>query len=304
MLEGDVGQATGEQSARAGEIELCYESFGAADATPLLLVMGLGSQMVMWEDDFCETLAGRGFHAIRFDNRDVGRSTILRDAPIPTRAQLLLRDRRGASYTLADMAGDAAGLLAHLGIESAHVVGASMGGMISQQLAIDHADRVRSLVSIMSTTGSRRVGQPSPRLIPVLLRRPSRTRDAYIADFQTTFTAIGSRTYPPDPERLRGLAERCWERGYYPAGTARQLAAIGTAPNRASSLAGVRIPATVIHGDEDRLVMPSGGRATAKAIPGAKLIVLRGMGHDMPHQLWPQIIDAIVDNAAAATPAG
>jgi pimeloyl-ACP methyl ester carboxylesterase len=303
MLEPDVGQAAGEQSARVGEIDLCYETFGAPDATPLLLVMGLGSQMVMWEDDFCETLAGRGFHVVRFDNRDVGRSTILRDAPIPTRAQLLLRDRRGASYTLADMASDAAGLLDQLGIESAHVVGASMGGMISQQLAIDHADRVRSLVSIMSTTGSRRAGQPSPRLIPMLLRRPARSRDAYIAEFQTTFTAIGSRTYPPDPERLRGLAERCWDRGYYPAGTARQLAAIGTAPHRAASLANLRIPATVIHGDEDRLVMPSGGRATAKAIRGAKLIVLRGMGHDMPRQLWPQIIDAIVENAAAATSA-
>jgi pimeloyl-ACP methyl ester carboxylesterase len=304
MLEGDVDRVTGEQSARVGEIDLCYETFGAPDATPLLLVMGLGSQMVMWEDEFCETLAGRGFHVVRFDNRDVGRSTILRDAPIPTRVQLLLRDRRGASYTLADMASDAASLLDHLGIESAHVVGASMGGMISQQLAIDHANRVRSLVSIMSTTGSRRVGQPSPRLIPVLLRRPSRSRDAYIADFRTTFTAIGSRTYPPDRERLRGLAERCWDRGYHPAGTARQLAAIGAAPNRTARLRNLRIPVTVIHGDEDRLVMPSGGRATAKAIPGAKLTVLRGMGHDMPRQLWPQIIDAIVENAAAATPAG
>jgi pimeloyl-ACP methyl ester carboxylesterase len=299
MLEPDLDRAAGEQTARVGDIELCYETFGAGDASPMLLVMGLGSQMVMWEDEFCETLAEQGFRVIRFDNRDVGRSTILRDAPIPTRRQLLLRDRRGASYTLADMAADTAGLLDQLGIESAHVVGVSMGGMISQQLAIDHPQRVRSLVSIMSSTGSRRVGQPNPMLIPRLLRRPSRSRDAYIADFLSTFTAIGSRTYPPDPERLRGLAERCWDRGYTPAGTARQLAAIGIAPDRSGQLRNLRIPATVIHGNEDRLVMPSGGRATAKAIPGAKLIVLRGMGHDMPRQLWPQIFDAVVTTTEA-----
>jgi pimeloyl-ACP methyl ester carboxylesterase len=296
MLERDL-ETAGEQLARVGEIELCHQTFGADDAPALLLVMGLGSQMVMWEDDFCEALAERGYRVIRFDNRDVGHSTILTHAPVPTRVQLLLRDRRAASYSLGDMAGDAAGLLDHLQVRQAHVVGASMGGMISQQLAIDHPDRVRSLVSIMSTTGSRRVGQPHPVMLPRLLRRPSRGREGYIADFIATFTAIGSRRYPPDPERLRKLGELCWDRGYHPAGTARQLAAISSAPDRTKRLGGVRIPVTVIHGDEDRLVMPSGGRATARAIPGARLLVLPGMGHDMPRELWPQILDAIEQNA-------
>jgi pimeloyl-ACP methyl ester carboxylesterase len=294
-----ISSASGEQFARVGSIDLCYETFGDAAAEPLLLVMGLGSQMVMWEDEFCETLAARGFRVIRFDNRDVGRSTILTKAGIPTRRELFMRDRRAARYLLADMADDAVGLLDHLDIDAAHVVGASMGGMISQQLAIDHGDRVRSLVSIMSTTGSRRVGQPSPFMLPMLLRRPARHREAYIADFITTFTAIGSRTYRPDPVWLRKLAERCWERGYHPDGSARQLMAIQASPDRTPQLRSLRMPVTVIHGNQDRLVMRSGGRATARAIPGAKLILLGGMGHDMPHELWPQLIDAIAANAQA-----
>jgi pimeloyl-ACP methyl ester carboxylesterase len=297
-LEPSVDTSRGEQVARVGDLDLCYETFGPADAAPLLLIMGLGAQMVLWEDAFCEQLSGRGFRVIRFDNRDVGRSTILRDAGVPGRMQLLLRDKRAASYSLAEMAADAAGLLGALGVESAHVVGASMGGMITQQLAIDHPDRVRSLVSIMSTTGSRRVGQPHAVMIPRLLRRPSRDRESYLADFVATFTFIGSRTRPPDPERLRRLAGLCWDRGYHPAGTARQLAAISAAPDRTARLRSVRVPATVIHGLQDRLVRPSGGRATAAAIPGARLLELREMGHDMPPELWPQLIDAI---AATAT---
>jgi pimeloyl-ACP methyl ester carboxylesterase len=300
-LEPTVSTSSGEQFARCGEIDLCYETFGSPDAPPLLLVMGLAAQMVLWDDDLCEQLAGRGFWVIRFDNRDVGRSTILMHAGVPTRRELMMRDRRAASYRLADMAGDAAGLLDHLDIPAAHVVGASMGGMIGQQLAIDRGDRVRSLVSIMSTTGNRRVGQPSPVMIPMLLRRPARSREAYIADFITTFTAIGSRTYRPDPARLRRMAERCWERGYHPGGTARQLMAIQASPNRTAQLRTLRIPVTVIHGNQDRLVMRSGGRATAKAIPGAKLLLLDGMGHDMPPVLWPQIVDAIAANAASAS---
>jgi pimeloyl-ACP methyl ester carboxylesterase len=295
-----ISSASGEQFARVGSIDLCYETFGDPAAEPLVLVMGLASQMVMWEDEFCETLAARGFRVVRFDNRDVGRSTILTKAGIPTRRELFMRDRRAASYLLADMAADAAGLLDHLEIDAAHVVGASMGGMISQQLAIDHGDRVRSLVSIMSTTGSRRVGQPSPFMLPMLFRRAARDRETYIADFLTTFTAIGSRTYPPDRGRLRELAERCWERGYHPDGSARQLMAIQASPDRTRQLRALRMPATVIHGNQDRLVMRSGGRATARAIPGAKLILLGGMGHDMPRELWPQLIDAIAENAQAA----
>jgi pimeloyl-ACP methyl ester carboxylesterase len=290
--------SSGEQFARVGAIKLCYETFGDDSAPPVLLVMGLAAQMINWHDELCEQIAARGFHVIRFDNRDVGRSTILSEAPIPTRRQLLLRDKRGASYSLDEMAGDAVGLLDELGVDSAHVVGASMGGMISQLIALNHRERVRSLVSIMSTTGNRRVGRPAPRMIAMLLRRPARDRAGYIEDFVRTFTAIGSRTNPPDPADLRELAGRAFDRGYHPAGTARQLAAINVAPDRTPRLRELDLPTTVIHGTEDRLVAPSGGRATAAAIPHARLLLLDGMGHDLPRALWPQFLDAIATNAS------
>jgi pimeloyl-ACP methyl ester carboxylesterase len=286
--------SSGEQFARVGGIRLCYEEFGDRALPAVLLVMGLASQMVLWEDEFCETLAGSGFHVIRFDNRDVGRSTIMRDSPVPTRLQLALREPRSASYSLADMAADAAGLLDQLGVGAAHVVGVSMGGMIAQLMAINHPQRVLSLVSIMSTTGNRRVGNPSPALLPLLLRRRPRDREAYLRDFMATFTAIGSRRYPPGEDRLRAMAERSCERGVHPAGAARQLAAIVTAADRTPLLARLSLPATVIHGDADRLVSRSGGRATAAAIPGARLVMIPGMAHDLPPALWDRTIAEIV----------
>jgi pimeloyl-ACP methyl ester carboxylesterase len=284
----------GEQFAQVGAIRLCYETFGDQELPPLLLVMGLSSQMVMWEDDFCERLASRGFRVIRFDNRDVGRSTIMRDSHVPTRLQLALRDRRGAAYSLADMAADAAGLLGQIGERRAHVVGASMGGMIAQLLAINHPDQVLSLVSIMSSTGNRRVGNPSPALLPLLFRRRPLDRDGYVRDFIATFGTIGSRRYPPGEDRLRALAERCFERGVHPAGAARQLAAIVTTEDRTPLLARISVRTTVIHGDSDRLVSRSGGRATASAIPGARLVMVPGMAHDLPPPLWDRVIDEIV----------
>jgi pimeloyl-ACP methyl ester carboxylesterase len=284
-----------------GEIELCYETFGPADGPALLLVMGLGSQMIVWQDEFCDALARHGYRVIRFDNRDVGRSTILRDAPIPTRLQLLRRDSRAVSYTLEDMAGDAVGLLDDLEIGSAHVVGASMGGMIAQLMAIHHGQRVRSLVSIMSSTGSRRVGQAHPRLLPRLSRRPRLDREGYIAEFGRTCRAVGSKRYQPAPDRLRTLAARTYDRGHHPAGTARQLAAILAARDRTPRLRQLRLPSTVVHGAADPLVLPSGGRATAQAIPDARLVMLDDMGHDMPRELWPQIIEPIVQVASAAS---
>ena len=292
--------SSGEQLAKVGQIELCYETFGDADAPPMLLVMGLGSQMVLWDDRFCEQLAERGFRVIRFDNRDVGRSTILRDAPVPRSGQLMRRDPTAAAYALDDMAADTAGLLDHLGVETAHVVGISMGGMIAQLLAIRRPERVLSLVSIMSSTGNRRVGQPHPRMWPRLFRRARFDRAEYIEDFVATYRAIGSKRYPPDPERKRAIAARCYDRGYHPAGAARQLAAILAAPDRTAALAQVGVPTTVIHGDADPLVAVSGGRATAQAIPDARLFVIPGMGHDMPPELWPPIIEAIAQNAARA----
>jgi pimeloyl-ACP methyl ester carboxylesterase len=292
--------ASGERTARVGEISLCHETFGSSDAPPLLLVMGLGAQMILWDDEFCEQLAQQGFQVIRFDNRDVGRSTILRDAGTPKRWQLLIRDARGAAYSLNDMAGDAVGLLDHLGFATAHVVGASMGGMIAQLIASRYPDRVRSLVSIMSTTGNRRVGQPQPRMALRMLRKVPRDRDGYIEDHLETYRTIGSKRFDFDEEHKRLRAERCFDRGIHPSGSARQLAAIVTAPDRTPLLADVRAPSTVIHGDADPLVNLSGGRATAEAIPGAQLAVMAGMGHDMPRELWPQIIGAIVKNAARA----
>jgi pimeloyl-ACP methyl ester carboxylesterase len=198
------------------------------------------------------------------------------------------------------MAQDTVGLLDHLEIPAAHIVGVSMGGMIGQLLAIDHPDRVLSLVSIMSTTGNPRVGKPQPKLMMRLMRKGARERDAYIEDHVDTYRAIGSKIYDFDEERKRERAARMFERGIYPAGSSRQLAAVTSAPDRTEALGGVRVPTTVIHGDADPLVDVSGGRATAEAIPGARLVILPGMGHDLPRELWPEIIDAIVENTAAA----
>jgi pimeloyl-ACP methyl ester carboxylesterase len=300
VLERELHAGSGEQLAAVGGLELCYETFGSPADPPLLLIMGLGAQMILWDEDFCAELTQRGFFVIRFDNRDVGRSTILRDAPVPSRTQLILRDRRGAPYSLDDMAGDASGLIDRLRLGPVHVVGVSMGGMIAQLLTINYPRRVRSLVSIMSTTGSRRVGQAHPRLWARMLRRPRRGREAYIEDFIATYRAIGSPDYPTDPEVLQARAARCFDRGLHAAGTARQLAAVLTAADRTPLLAEVRVPTSVIHGGSDQLVMPSGGKATAKAVPGARLTILPGMGHDLPRPLWPEVIDAITENAAAA----
>jgi pimeloyl-ACP methyl ester carboxylesterase len=287
----------GEQTARVGDIKLCYETFGQRSDPALLLVMGLSSQMVLWEEEFCQRLADRGFWVIRFDNRDCGRSSVLRDRPVPTRMQLLLRHPGGAAYALDELADDAAGLLDALDIESTHVVGASMGGMIAQLLAIRHPERVRSLVSIMSTTGNLRVGRPSPRIASRLLRRVPRDREGYIRDFAATYRAIGSPRYYSE-EHSRTLAARCYERGIHPAGSARQLAAIVTARDRTAQLKQLNVPTTVIHGDVDPLINPSGGRATAAAIPGAKLVMIPGMGHDLPPALWDRFLDEIEETTA------
>jgi pimeloyl-ACP methyl ester carboxylesterase len=289
--------ASKERSATVGDLKLCYQTFGAATAPPMLLIMGLASQMLLWDDGFCEQLAARGFRVIRFDNRDVGRSSQLKGQPTPTRWQLLRRSPRGAAYTLEDMAADSVGLLDALGVKAAHIVGASMGGMIAQLVAIHYPDRVLSLVSIMSTTGNRQVGKPQPKMMMRLMRKARREREAYIADHLETYRAIGSQAYDFEEEYKRQRAGRLFDRGIYPAGSARQLGAVASAADRTEALASVRAPTTVIHGDADPLVDISGGRATAEAIPDARLVVFPGMGHDLPRALWPEIIEAIVDNA-------
>ena len=289
-----------EQTCRVGDIDIAYETYGDPEQPALLLVMGLATQMIAWHADFCAELAGHGFHVIRFDNRDVGRSTAMRDLPVPTLRQLALRSKKAAGYTLSDMAGDAVGLLDHLGIERAHVVGASMGGMIAQTIAIEHPDRVLSLCSIMSNTGARWSGQPKLATYRVLLGTPPRARDKYVDHVQKVYKVIGSPDLERDEEDLRRLAARSYDRGLNPAGSGRQLAAIVASGDRTERLGAVSVPTVVIHGTKDRLVSPSGGRATAKAIPGARLVKVEGMGHDLPRAAWPQIIGAIAENAARA----
>ena len=289
-----------EHMAHIGEIDLCYEPFGFPDDPALLLVMGLGTQMLGWPDAFCEQLAGRGFHVIRYDNRDIGRSTHLRQFRPPTLRQLLLRDKSAAHYSLADMADDGVALLDQLGIGQAHVAGASMGGMIAQLIASRHPDRVLSLASIMSNTGHMWKGRPAWRIYPLLARRPVSERDAAIESSVRTMRAIGSPGFPFEEDALRTIATESYERGHDPAGSARQLAAIVTAPDRTAELKQITAPTVVIHGTRDRLVTPSGGRATADAIPGAQLVKIEGMGHDLPRGAWDRIVDAIVANARRA----
>jgi pimeloyl-ACP methyl ester carboxylesterase len=288
------------------DVELCYETFGDPSEPAVLLVMGLATQMVGWHEDFCEAFAERGYHVIRFDNRDIGRSQKM-TGPVPTIRQLVLRDKRAARYTLEDMALDGFALLDHLGIERAHVVGVSMGGMIAQTMAARHPERVLSLVSWMSNTGARWSGQPSLRMYPVLLRTPPRDRDGYLKHAVWVFSKIGSPGFAPDDENLRRVAGLSYDRGINPAGSLRQLAAIIASGDRTPLLRTITAPTLVIHGTKDKLVPPSGGRATARAIPGARLLTIEGMGHDLPRDTWPRILDAIEENAArpglAAAPA-
>jgi pimeloyl-ACP methyl ester carboxylesterase len=281
------------------DITLCYETFGDPADETALLIMGLGTQMIAWQEDFCRDLAARGFHVVRFDNRDIGHSTHLHGPP-PTVRQLLLRSRSAAHYKLSDMAEDAAGLLRELELSPAHVIGASMGGMIAQTLAARHPKRVRSLTSIMSNTGARTNGQPALKLYPFFLRRPAAGREQYVTHFERLFDAIGSRGLPREPEEIRELAAISYERDHDPAGPGRQLAAILASGDRTSELRRIEAPALVVHGTADPLVRPSGGRATAKAIKGAKLLTIDRMGHDMPRAIWPQLIDAIAENAGRA----
>jgi pimeloyl-ACP methyl ester carboxylesterase len=282
-----------------GPVELVYETIGDPADPPLLLVMGLGMQLIHWDLELCELLAERGFHVIRFDNRDSGLSTKI-DAPVPNVMRLMAGLSTKVPYLLRDMADDSFALLDHLGIERAHVVGTSMGGMIAQEMAIGAPERVLSLASMMSTTGDRFVGTPKLRVWSVLTRRAPNDRDAYVEYFARLFRMIGSPAYRPDEERVRSLAGASYDRCHNPAGTARQLGAILASGSRTAALRELDVPAVVIHGESDPLVPPRAGLATAKAIPGAELIKIPGMGHDMPKELWPRFVDAIARNAERA----
>jgi pimeloyl-ACP methyl ester carboxylesterase len=289
-----------ELVAPANGIELTYQEMGDPDAEPLLLVMGLATQMIAWNEEFCSLLVDRGFRVVRFDNRDIGRSTKLKSAGVPSRLDVMAGRRATAPYLLTDMARDSFGLMDHLGIESANVAGASMGGMIAQQMAIDRPDRVGSLVSIMSTTGSRWAGLPSMKAFGVLFGGPPKGRDQVIERAVKTFKVIGSPGYPFEEDRIREIAATSYDRGHSSAGVFRQLHAILASGDRTADLKRLDLPATVIHGSADVLIRPSGGRATARAIPGARLKIVEGMGHDLPPALWPEIADEIAATAARA----
>src|SRR3954468_9345481 len=286
-------QSSGIQRAQVGDLEIAYETFGDAGDPPVLLVMGLATQMIGWPDEFCAGLAHRGFFVVRVDNRDMGLSTHLNSAGVPDILTVLGGDSSSVAYGLADLADDTVGLLDALGLESVHLVGASMGGMIAQLVAVRHPSRVRSLTSIMSTTGDPGVGAPSEAAMGVLLAPPARDREAAIQRAVDTYRVIGSPGFEFDEQALRERAALSYDRRYNPAGVARQLAAILTAPDRTADLGALDVPTLVVHGQADALVNVSGGRATAAAVPGAELLVLEGMGHDLPRALWPEITDRI-----------
>lgn len=287
--------------ARANGIELEYETFGRADDPALLLVMGLGAQMILWHEEFCEALAARRLHVVRFDNRDVGRSTWLEEAGMPdvlaAMAATTQRQPVPSAYLLRDMAADAAGLLDALDIDAAHVAGASMGGMIAQTLAIEHPARVRTLTSIMSTTSHPDLPAATPEAMAVLLTPAPTEREAAIERSVEVWRTIGSPGFPVDENEVRAQAARAFDRGVNPAGVARQLVAILASGHRREALGDVRAPTLVIHGSDDPLIPDAAGRDTAASVPGAELLLIEGMGHDLPRALWPQLIDAIAKHA-------
>lgn len=300
-----------ESTVRANGIDIAYETFGRIEDPPLVLVMGLGVQMLGWDERFCEGLADRGHHVVRFDNRDVGRSTHLHDAPRPNVLANYFGDHSSASYTLDDMADDTAGLVVALGLDSAHLVGVSLGGMIAQMVAVRHPERVRSLTSIMSTTGAADVGQASDAARAVLLMPPAAGREAAIERSVAVSRVTRSPGFAFDEDALRSRAGRSWDRDHDPLGAGRQLVAILASGDRTQAIEGIRAPSVVVHGRSDPLIAHSGGEATAKAIPSAELDLIDGMGHDLPAGVWERLYADIAgavrrgeDARAAGSPAG
>jgi len=283
------------------EVELCYQTFGDCNDEPLLLIMGLAGPMTWWHPDFCELLASKGFFVIRYDNRDMGRSTKMKARV--TRAQLVaafLGKRTGAPYSLSDLASDAVGLLDHLGLDRAHVFGPSMGGMIAQTMAIEHPERVASLTSIMSTTGKRSVGWQDPALLRHMIARRQNTREAYVDTSAAFWQLIASPGYAEPIDVVRERAGETFDRGISRSGILRQMMAVITQPNRTLGLRTLRMPVLVIHGLQDRMVHVSGGRATSTATHGSELLLIDGMGHDLPRGLWPTFAEGIRRNADRA----
>lgn len=294
------GPCTGR--ANLNGVEIAFDEFGDPSGRPLLVVPGLGTQRIFWDDDLSEMLVDRGFRVIRIDNRDCGESTVLDRLGTPAWIPMMFGIPTGLRYRIADMAGDVVGVLDHLGIGQADLVGYSMGGMIGQKVAVDHPERVSSLCSIMSRTGRFSDSLPGGRQLLALMRRtPVTAADEYLTYAESLGAVIGSPAYPPDPERLRRIASEAFRRGIHPEGTARQLHAINAQRDRSRALRRTRIPTVILHGSADRLVFPRGGRHTADVIPDSRLRIYEGMGHDLPEQLWPRFVDEIESNAARAT---
>ncbi|MBD3783884.1 MAG: alpha/beta fold hydrolase [Micrococcales bacterium] len=292
-------------TAQLGDVEIAYEVDGPDDGIPMLLVMGLGTQLVGWPTDFVASLVERGFRVVRHDNRDIGLSSFT-DGPAPARSAVVRSFLRpgsgGADYLLSDMAEDARALLDHLGIAAAHVVGASMGGMIAQQLTIDHPERVLSLTSIMSNTGSRRHGRVHPTLLPTMALSLTQPRPSDEDEAVRLGVEGWRRISGPlfDEDEMTAMVRTAVRRSVSPIGTVRQLLAILESPDRTARLREVRVPTLVVHGLADRLVGPSGGIATARAVPGSRLLMFPDMGHDLPRSRREEIVDAIAQNAARA----
>jgi len=285
-------------SAQANGIQIEYETFGDPSSRALLLIMGLGGQMIFWDEEVCEQLAERGHHVIRFDNRDVGLSTRFEEEGVPDVLKALEASLNGekiqAPYTLDDMADDAVGLLDALNIEKAHICGASMGAMIAQTVAIRHPSRVLSLIPIFGSTGNPELPKPKPEVIKALLTPLPSGREANIEQRLKNIRMFAGPGFPFDEEWTRSKVAASYDRAFYPQGVARQYVGILAHGNRKPALASVTAPTLVIHGADDPLVPVEGGKDTADAIPGAELLIIDGMGHDLPHGgAWPQIIEAI-----------
>ena len=298
LIDGFDASIEDRKAAKVGPagIDIAYHRLGQPHAPAVLLIMGVAAQSIHWPDGFCHALVERGLQVIRFDSRDAGLSTHLTDAPPPNLPAALAGDLSSASYTLSDMAADTVGLLDVLGIEQAHVVGASMGGYIAQTMAIEHPERVRSLVSMMSTTGGMHVGQPSPEVLREVFGGPrATTREEVIQMMLRAARAVGSPGYPMNEREAAARAGRAYDRCYDPAGAARQGIAAIASGDRTERLRRLAVPALVIHGLADRMCDVSGGRATADAIPGADLVLIEGMGHDLPPGLRLQLAERIAD---------
>jgi pimeloyl-ACP methyl ester carboxylesterase len=293
---------SGPEFADANGIKLCYETFGRRTDPPIVLIMGLAAQMIVWDDDFCSDLAARGRFVIRFDNRDIGLSTRFSEARTPGMLEILLarvsRSNLRARYTLVDMAKDTVGLMDALGIASAHVVGVSMGGAIAQEIALNFRSRIRTLTSIMSSTGDPNVPPPTLGALGALLRRPRADKDAYLDAYVKTWRTLSGDHFPFDEERTRAQGARGFERGPNPAGVARQMMAIIASGNRKARLRTLAIPTLIIHGTADPLMRFKAAPDLRASIPGAKLVAIEGMGHSLPRAAWPQILTAIQELTA------